>query len=126
MDSQTREKLRLLALYLKHLPDSIPTVHASATEYGFDFLTCEDDDIADMGVVGAVNRQLEIRFGPRNNGPVILKEQGIGLEGVVDVLQSNIDRRAHLGEIMLLHKWLDDLIAAAVHAYSAADVPNMR
>jgi hypothetical protein len=44
MDAQTCEKLRLLALYLKHLPDSIPTVHVSATEYGFDFFTCEDDD----------------------------------------------------------------------------------
>jgi hypothetical protein len=51
MDAQTCEKLRLLALYLKHLPDSIPTVRVSATEYGFDFFTCEDDDIADMGAV---------------------------------------------------------------------------
>jgi hypothetical protein len=57
-----------------------------------------------------------------NNGPAIFKEKGVGLEGVVDVLQSNIDRHTHLGEVMLLHKWLDDLIAAAVHAYSAADV----
>jgi hypothetical protein len=29
----------------------LPTVHVSATEYGFDFFTCEDDDIADMGAV---------------------------------------------------------------------------
>ncbi|OJA15427.1 hypothetical protein AZE42_13982, partial [Rhizopogon vesiculosus] len=103
MDAETREKLCLLAQYLKNLPNTIPMVDASATEYGFDFFdTSSNEDTSDMGEVEALNRILEVRFGPRNNGPIIFKERGIGLEAVVDVLQSSLELHARSSEVILL------------------------
>ncbi|KAG2036018.1 hypothetical protein BDR03DRAFT_961079, partial [Suillus americanus] len=84
-NSKRHDKLNLLALYLKNLPDHIPLVPASATANGFDFYVADDEDVSDMGEIGALNREFEIRLGQRNNGPIIFKERGAGLEGVVDV-----------------------------------------
>ncbi|KAG1845914.1 hypothetical protein DFJ58DRAFT_706024 [Suillus subalutaceus] len=123
VDWEIHNKLSLLALYLKNLPDTIPLVHASATQYGFDFYAADDEDILDMGEIGALNRAFEIRLGQRNNGPIIFKERGVGLEGVVDVLKSYFEKHEHSNEVALLHKWLDDLITAAEHAYASAKVP---
>ncbi|KAG2041160.1 hypothetical protein BDR03DRAFT_1089447 [Suillus americanus] len=99
---ERHDKLNLLALYLKNQPDHIPLVPASATAYGFDFYVTDDED--------------------QNNGPIIFKEQGAGPEGVVDVLKSYLEKHKHSNEVILLHKWLDDLITAAEHAYMSAKV----
>ncbi|KIK33648.1 hypothetical protein CY34DRAFT_64194, partial [Suillus luteus UH-Slu-Lm8-n1] len=61
-------------------------------------------------------------LGQRNNGPIIFKERGAGLEGVVDVLKSYLEEHKHSNEVVLLDKWLDDLITAAEHAYISAKV----
>jgi hypothetical protein len=121
-DSERHNKLNLLALYLKNLPDDIPLVHSSATAYGFDYYVANDEDILDMGEIGALNRQFKIQLGQRNNGPIIFKERGAGLEGVVDVLKSYLEEHKHSNEVVLLEKWLDDLITAAEHAYMSAKV----
>ncbi|KAG2028485.1 hypothetical protein BDR03DRAFT_1019739 [Suillus americanus] len=78
--------------------------------YGFDFYAADDEDILNMGEIGAPNRAFEIRLDQRNNGPIIFKERGAGLEGVVDVLKSHCEKHEHSNEVALLHKWLDDLI----------------
>ncbi|KAG2029559.1 hypothetical protein BDR03DRAFT_1096255 [Suillus americanus] len=121
-NSERHDKLNLLALYLKNLPDHIPLVPASATAYGFDFYVADDEDVSEMGEIGALNREFEIRLGQRNNGPIIFKERGAGLEGVVDVLNSYLEKHKHSNEVVLLHKWLDDPITAAEHAYMSAKV----
>ncbi|KIK33840.1 hypothetical protein CY34DRAFT_98930 [Suillus luteus UH-Slu-Lm8-n1] len=102
-DSERRNKLNLLALYLKNLPDDIPLVHSSATAYGFDFYVADDDESVtiDMGAIGALNRAFEIRLGQHNNRPIIFKERGAGLEGVVDVLKSYLQKPAKLDSKVL-------------------------
>jgi len=124
MDAETRQKLSTLALYLQHLPEPSIPVDTTGTTYGFNHFTVDDEDIQDMGKIGALNRALEIRFGQRNNGPIIFKERGIGLEAVVDVLHSYLDKDdvQSSTEVILLQKWVDDLIIAAVHAYTSAKV----
>ncbi|KAG2033880.1 hypothetical protein BDR03DRAFT_648333 [Suillus americanus] len=70
VDLEIHNRLSLLALYLENLPDTIPLVHASATQYGFDFYAADDEDILDMGEIGALNWASKIRLGQRNNGPM--------------------------------------------------------
>ncbi|KAG2073344.1 hypothetical protein BDR04DRAFT_1116464 [Suillus decipiens] len=101
MDAETRQKLSTLALYLQHLPEPSIPVDTTGTTYGFNHFTVDDEDIQDMGKIRALNRALEIQFGQRNNGPIIFKDST---------------------EVVLLQKWVDDLIIAAVHAYTSAKV----
>ncbi|KAI6094308.1 hypothetical protein EV401DRAFT_1896351, partial [Pisolithus croceorrhizus] len=111
MDSPTKAKLNLLHLYLKNLPNSIPFVDPGGmSQYGFDFFVVDDEDVEDKGPVGAINHQLEIQLGHQNNGPILFAEQG-----------PSLCKLTGLFEIPILHKWLDDLIAAAENAYSSTN-----
>ncbi|KIK93575.1 hypothetical protein PAXRUDRAFT_12564 [Paxillus rubicundulus Ve08.2h10] len=117
MDSGTRSKLNKLQIYLDHLPDSLPFRGSAESDYGFDFFGIQDEDEEDLGLEGAVNRQLEVRLGHRNNGPVKFKERGPGLLPVVTVLENYLNDFP--GSVILM-KWLDDLICSAQQAFENA------
>lgn len=122
MDSSTKEKVDLLRLYLESLPNSIPYVDAGSTsKYSFDFFLTDDDDLEDKGPVGAINRQLEIRLGHRNNGPILFTEQGPGLSKLTNLFEQWFGELSSDPEVLILHKWLDNLIAAAEHAYNSTN-----
>ncbi|KAG8216573.1 hypothetical protein J3R82DRAFT_6754 [Butyriboletus roseoflavus] len=117
MDSETNIKLHKLKVYLDKLPDSIPFVNELETDYGFAYFGIDPQDEEDIGVEGAINRQLEIRLGHRHNGPIQLKERGPGLTGVVPVLDKYLSQ---LPGSIILKKWVDDLIDSAELAYRQA------
>ncbi|KAF8438554.1 hypothetical protein L210DRAFT_2273083 [Boletus edulis BED1] len=120
MDGKTTAKLHKLRAYLENLPDTIPIRTEVYGIYSFDFFNVDDEDMKDLGVEGAVNRQLEVRLGHRRDGPVVFRERGPGLTEVVTVLESYLTQL--LGSVILL-KWLDDLIEAAIQAYQKARCP---
>ncbi|KIJ05614.1 hypothetical protein PAXINDRAFT_93224 [Paxillus involutus ATCC 200175] len=120
MDSGTQSKLNKLQIYLDHLPDSLPFRGSAESDYGFDFFGIRDEDEEDLGLEGAVNRQLEVRLGHRNNGPVKFKERGPGLSPVVTVLENYLK---DLPGSVILMKWLDDLICSAQQAFENAKHP---
>jgi hypothetical protein len=78
------------------------------------------EDLADIGIKGAVNRQLEIWLGHRKDGPVVLTERGPGITAVVAVLE---DYLAQLSQSVILKKWLDDLLASAALAFQTVGCP---
>jgi hypothetical protein len=120
MDSGTQSKLNKLQIYLDHLPDSLPFRGSAESDYGFDFFGIRDEDEEDLGLEGAVNRQLEVRLGHRNNGPAKFKERGPGLSSVVTVLENYLK---DLPGSVILMKWLDDLICSAQQAFENAKHP---
>jgi hypothetical protein len=122
MESKTKEKLQLLSLFLRNLPETIPYADSAHTEYGFDFFAVDDEKVEDMGPIGALNRELECRMGQRHKGPIVFKERGPGLEAVVDVLTGYLDEYRDSSETILLVKWADDLVTAAKAAFTYAGI----
>ena len=76
MNASTKAKVDLFRLYLENLPNTIPYIESGGetSKYSFDFFSVDDDDLQDKGLVGAINRQLKIHLGHRNNGPIIFSE----------------------------------------------------
>ncbi|KIJ07798.1 hypothetical protein PAXINDRAFT_89809 [Paxillus involutus ATCC 200175] len=120
MDTETKLKLHKLQAYLNQLPDSLPLKNEAESDYGFDFFGLGDTDEEDLGLEGAVNRQLEIRLGQRNKGPVRLKERGSGIAGVISILDNYL---TELPTSIILKKWVDDLISSAELAFETAKCP---
>ncbi|KIM65708.1 hypothetical protein SCLCIDRAFT_14867 [Scleroderma citrinum Foug A] len=114
-----------LQLYLANLPSSIPLAEPTTSQYSFDAFAILPDEIEDFGEAGAVSRQLEIHLGQCNNGPITFRERGKGLEAVVDVLEQYIEHLALSAnpEVVLLTKWLEDLITAAENTFTSANIP---
>jgi hypothetical protein len=122
MDCETKNKLQLLSLYLQNLPKTIPLADPSSPQYGFDFFILDDENIEDYGPIGALNRELELRMGQRDKGPVSFKERGPSLNAVTDVLGGFLDQYHESPETVLLVKWVDDLTIAAVAAFKTAGI----
>ncbi|KAI6148061.1 hypothetical protein BKA82DRAFT_159539, partial [Pisolithus tinctorius] len=95
------------------------------SQYGFDAFSVSPDEIEDFSEAGAVSCQLEIHLGQQNNGPITFPEQGQGLEAVADVLKQYITQLASQAdpEVMLLIKWLDELISAAENTFKLTNIP---
>jgi len=70
MDHQARASIDCLQLYLTNLPSSIPLAEPTTSQYSFDAFATLPDEIEDFSEAGAVSRQLEIRLGQHNNGPI--------------------------------------------------------
>ncbi|KAG1752554.1 uncharacterized protein EDB91DRAFT_1293232 [Suillus paluster] len=121
MDCETRNKLQLLSLYLQNLPETIPYADPSSPQYSFDF---NDEKINDYGPIGALNRELEVRMGQRNKGPISFKECGPSLNVVTNVLGDYLDQYHESPETVLLIKWVDDLTIAAVAAFKSASIED--
>ena len=119
MDAETKDKLHRLRIYLHHLPDCLPFKPMAESNYGFHSFSTEQEDEEDIGLEGAINRQLEIRLGHRNNG-LVLKERGPGLVSIVLVLENYLNQ---LPTSVILQKWVDDLISAARQLFKQGNHP---
>ncbi|KAI0356376.1 hypothetical protein OH77DRAFT_1401645 [Trametes cingulata] len=108
-----------LRVLLAALPNSLPLVQPTQSKYKFHEFGLDEDDVEDMGLLGAVNRQLEVRLGPRTckNDTFELKERGTGVEALADVLTRYLEEFPN-NELLL--KWLDDACRAAETVYSDA------
>ncbi|KAG8783978.1 hypothetical protein FRC12_019132 [Ceratobasidium sp. 428] len=111
---------------LRTLPPSLPLPgdHQSCYEKLQSFHPLPSNWLEDIGLIGTVNRQLEVVFGTRAFG-FKLKERGSTLESVVPILCDYLF--SHPGDV-ILQKWLRDLVQAASNAHSQAiqsAVPNV-
>ena len=107
MHQRLKDELTELQVSLKELPMDIPIPKQS--KYNFSNFSLDPDWITDVGEVGAVNRELEVRLGSRVNGLKII-ERGPDTEAIVDVLQIWIEK--YSGNI-ILEKWVHDILQAA-------------
>ena len=73
MDAETKHKLHRLQIYSHYLPD-VPFMPTAKSNYGFHFFGTEQEDKEDIGLEGAINRQLKIQLGHQTNG-LVLKEK---------------------------------------------------
>ncbi|KAG9308583.1 hypothetical protein JVU11DRAFT_11687 [Chiua virens] len=87
MDTVLSRKLETLRLYLSNLPDFLPYPERGLSVYNFELLEVSEEDYGETGVI---NRQLEIAFGSRRNGPVVFVERGPGLASIVNVLRAHL------------------------------------
>ncbi|KAG6379357.1 hypothetical protein JVT61DRAFT_11820 [Boletus reticuloceps] len=117
MDSRTESQLAQLKLYLQNLAQvntQIPRLETSDSLYRFHWEK-------DVGLEGAINRELEIRLGSQAKGPIKFKEWGPGLEAVVQVLRQYLNVIPE--SILLVRKWLSDLTEAALLVFKEANLP---
>ncbi|KAF8126981.1 hypothetical protein EV363DRAFT_1100653, partial [Boletus edulis] len=110
MDPALKTKLDTLKNYLSNLPDTLPVAEAGLAAYNFGSFSISADEIEDYGKIGPVNRQLEISFGTRRDGPIIFSERGPELVGVVNVLNAYLLKEPTSA---ILQKWVDDLTTSA-------------
>jgi hypothetical protein len=96
-----------LRLCLEALPTDIPIPKES--KYNFSNFSLDADWTTDIGEVGAVNRELEVRFGNRADRLKFV-ERGPEIEAIVDVFETWIEK--YPGDI-ILEKWVDDTLEAA-------------
>jgi hypothetical protein len=111
--SDVEKQLNTLSVLLQGLPDELPSEVYSFNDYSEDFEFTRDA-LHDLGRDGALNCHLERKLAPqgRKNG-IKLIGRGPGLEAVVPLLAVYITTHP---ENVILHKWVDDLIDATVHA----------
>ncbi|KAF9234050.1 hypothetical protein BU15DRAFT_79456 [Melanogaster broomeanus] len=115
MDPSLKKRLETLQHYLSNLPDILPLPGLGLAKYNFDLFNISAEDIEDYGEVGAVNRQLEISFGSRHDGPVLFTERGPALVQVVEVLNTYLLKDPTSA---ILQKWVDDLTTSAELSFS--------
>ncbi|KAF8427184.1 hypothetical protein L210DRAFT_3565470 [Boletus edulis BED1] len=92
----------------------------SDSVYRFHSVDYDEEWEKDVGLEGAINRELEIRLGSRAKGPIKFKEWGPGLEAIVQVLRQYL---TVVPESILLRKWLSDLTEAALLVFKEANLP---
>jgi hypothetical protein len=119
MDSSLVSKIETLRLYLTSLPDILPLPSVEKSAYGFQIFAVDNEWVDDIGEEGAVNRELEVRLGSRANGPVELKERGMGIAALADVLDKYLTWNP---TSVILQKWLSDMIISAQTVYESAQV----
>ncbi|KAG9311131.1 hypothetical protein JVU11DRAFT_9045 [Chiua virens] len=120
MDAKLTRKLDILKHYLSHLPDTSPLSEPGQSTYNFESLEASPEDIEDYGETGAINRQLEIIFGSRHNGPIVFVECGPRLVGVVKVLHTYLLKDPGSA---ILQKWVEDLTTSATLHFVCSGIP---
>lgn len=65
MDSDLKNKIATLRLYLCNLPDNLPLPSLGHSSYRFESFAPDPDWVSDVGEEGAVNRELEVLLGSR-------------------------------------------------------------
>lgn len=97
---------------------------SSGVFYPFEAFVIDEEWLENTGSVqGSVNHSLEVAFGSRadpSNTPIKLKSYGPDLVAVVNILSHLIDGKG--GENPILINWISDLKAAAVSAYTLAEM----
>jgi hypothetical protein len=120
MDPALKTKLNTLKNYLSNLPDTLPPPKTGLATYNFRLIDISAEKIEDYGEVGAINRQLEISFGSRRDGPIIFTERGPELVGVIEVLNTYLQKEPTSA---ILQKWVDDLTISAELSFATNGVP---
>ncbi|KAF8426433.1 hypothetical protein L210DRAFT_3652904 [Boletus edulis BED1] len=121
MGSTLRTKLDALELYPSHLPDSLRLPGPIQATYPFDLFEISPEDLEDYGE-GAVNRELEIAFGSRHNGPIVLFERGPVRVQAVDILQTYLQKDPNSA---VLQKWVDGPATSAKLCFSHDNIPKL-
>ncbi|KAG1892207.1 hypothetical protein F4604DRAFT_1948665 [Suillus subluteus] len=116
MQQHLKDQLVELRQCLKALPTDIPVPPATESKYKFSDFSPDAEWTIDIGEAGAVNRELEVRFGNCVNN-LKLVERGPETEAVVDVLEIWIEKCP--GDI-ILEKWVHDILEAAQSVILAA------
>lgn len=116
----SEHKLQRLEKYLCSLPNALATKPSSESHYNFENFEPDVDWIEDLGLVGAVNRQLKIRLGTRANDPIEFMERGPSVEALVSVLNRYTK---DFPNDLLLGKWVDDALEGAIHTFSKLKTP---
>ncbi|KIJ10218.1 hypothetical protein PAXINDRAFT_86391 [Paxillus involutus ATCC 200175] len=119
MDSSLKRRLDTLKHYLANLPDTLPLPEPGLATYNFGLFDVSAEEIDDYGEVGAVNRQLEISFGTRRNGPIVFTERGPELVDVVEVLNTYLLKDPASA---ILQKWVDDLTVSAEISFATSGI----
>jgi len=112
-------KIQQLCVYLEHLPASLATSDPLISSYGrLSNFAPDDDWLQDIGEEGAVNRELELALGRRDdNNTFPIRERGHCIEALADVLEK------YLGlypRSTLLLNWLDGANASAKQCINTA------
>ena len=79
------KKISQLRIYLKHLPENLPTSDTLGSERYARLLnfTPDEDWLKDVGEEGAVNQELELALGRRDdNNTFPIQERGHCIEGI--------------------------------------------
>lgn len=86
-----------------HLPPSIPEEPAFGSRFAGMHDYYPDPDAVDLygSEQGALNHDLEILFGRRDQGPVQLLERGAGLEAVVGFLKKYINGKSKEQDLLI-------------------------
>ncbi|KAG1861518.1 hypothetical protein DFJ58DRAFT_777243 [Suillus subalutaceus] len=116
MFQHLKDQLVELRQCLKALPMVIPVPPATESKYKSSNFSPDAEWTIDIGKAGAVNRELEVRFGNHVNGLKFV-EQGPETEAIVDVLETWIEKCP--GDI-ILKKWVHDILEAAQSVILAA------
>jgi hypothetical protein len=110
-------KFKELKTYLKALPETLPVSSPMSKLNRLLEFALDEDWVNDVGVEGAVNREIEAALGdflPRNNdGIFYIKERGPAIEALADVLERYHGPGCKLSESRILKLWLDNAIASA-------------
>ena len=84
-------KFKELKAYLKALPENLPVSGPTSKLNRLLEFVLDKDWVNDAGVEGAVNCEIKVALGdflPQNNdGIFYIKERGLGIEALVDVLE---------------------------------------
>jgi len=84
-------KFKELKAYLKALPEILPVSSPTSKLYRLLDFTLDEEWLNDVGIEGAVNREIEAALGdflPRNNdGIFYIKERGPAIEELAEVLE---------------------------------------
>jgi hypothetical protein len=110
-------KFKELKAYLKALPENLSVSGPISKLNRLLGFALDDDWVNDVGVEGAVTREIEAALGdflPRNNdGIFYIKERGPAIEALADVLERYHGPGCELSGSPILKLWLDNAIASA-------------
>ena len=109
-----------LRILIHDLPETLPT--PPNTSYA---IHLDPDWVEDVGHVGALNRALEATVGQRAKGPIVFRERGVGLCGVVDTIENILDNHCGNTGDVILYKWIDDLMESAMKACGRSEETSL-
>ena len=110
-------KFKELKAYLKALPENLPVSGPTSKLNRLLEFVLDEDWVNDVGVEGAVNCEIKAALGdflPQNNdGIFYIKERGLAIEALADVLECYHSPGCMLSGSPILQYWLDNAIASA-------------
>ena len=119
MELPVETQLDMIQLYLDNLPQTLPLPAKSKSTCRFFSFKLNKDLVDDIGEIGAINWELEVRLGQRQHG-LKLREQGPGIQPLAHLLK---DWTARFEDDVILKKWVFDILRAAQDAFEDSGLP---